>query len=277
MSRHNFAFLYGTVAKNPRITMNEETGDFIVGQCLIYTIRGKRSVEDDELVDYVYDCPVIASKNKDILFKMNQLKENDMVFVKGMISTRDVQKISVCPHCHHTNKRNGVLLYVTPIFLEKVENGVSKEKSQALLKEKCEISNQILVTGNLCGEPEIYKSNKGMQVQYQLALNRKFRVKEDPPEIKTDYPWVKSTGKNAENDALFLKTGATVLVEGYLQTRTFKQTLTCENCGEQYETDEQTLEIGSYSTEYMMGCNTVAEIEEKENQIVDDVLNSLKN
>lgn len=276
MSRHNFAFLYGSITKKPKIYTDDD-GNFTLGQCLLTTIRGKRSLEDDELVDYVYDCPVLVSRNKDIIYKMNELQENDMIFIKGMITTKDIQKISVCPHCHHQNQRNSVLLYITPIFIERVEHGKSKEHCQELLKEKCEISNQVIVTGNLCNEPEIYRSPKGVQVQYQLALNRKFRVKEDPPEIKTDFPWIKSTGKNAENDALFLKTGATVLIDGFVQTRTFKQTLTCENCNEKYDIDEQTLEISPYSTEYMMGCNTISEIEEKEQNTVDNILNDLKN
>ena len=264
MARNNYVFLYGRVTKNPKIITDEE-GNFKRGQCMITTIRGDRSSEDGNLGNFKYDCPIIISQNPELIFKMSTWKENDMVEIKGTISTRDIKRTSTCPHCGHQNTKMGVLLYITPIYCGVVETGITKEKGDELLKEKCEISNECIVAGNLCNDPKFYRQNNGLcQTQYQIALNRKFRVVEDPPEIKTDYPWVKSNGENAVSDCKFLKKGSSVLVNGYIQTREIEQKTVCEECSNEYEWRDQAMEIFSYSTEYLLNCRTSEEIEEIE-------------
>lgn len=274
MARHNFTYLYGRVTKN-KIT-KDDNGNYLIGQTLLTVVRGKRNSEDDKMEDYIFDCPIIVSKNPDILYEMDKWKENDMVIVKGTVSTKDVKKTRICPNCGHKNSRDGVLLYITPIFAQKVSSCSTKELCFELLKKNCEISNQVIVAGNVCNDPESFKGNGPIQTQYQLAVNRKFRVKEDSPEIKTDYPWIKSYGENAKNDMAFINKGGSVLVEGYIQTREFKQTLVCEECGEEFLTDDQTLEITPYSTEYLIGCNSMEDIERMNAEQVEMAENILK-
>ena len=72
----------------------------------------------------------------------------------------------------------------------------------------------------LTREPAKVKSRYAYPItQYQIAIMRKFHVREDPPEIRIDWPWVKSYGDNAVKDAQRLTTGAEVLIDGYLQTK----------------------------------------------------------
>lgn len=275
MARHNFVFLYGKVTKNPKIITDSE-GNFLRGQCMLTTIRGDRSTDDDDLGNFKYDCPIIMTKNPELIFEMAKWHENDMVEVKGTISTRDIKRTTVCPHCGRQNTKMGVLLYITPIYCSAIETGCTNEQCFELLKEKCEISNQCIVAGNLCNDPQFYRHSNGLcQTQYQIALNRKFRVKEDPPETKTDFPWIKSQGENAESDAKFLMKGSSVLVEGFIQTREFPQKTACEECGESYEWKEQAMEIVPYSTEYLLNCRTVEEIEAMEKDEQDQVFASL--
>lgn len=264
MARHNFVFLYGRVTKNPKILVDDE-GNFVKGQCMLTTIRGDRSPDDDEFVNFRRDCPVILTKAPDLIYEMSQWHENDMVEVKGNVSTRDIPRITHCEHCGHQNTKKGVLLYITPIYCSKVESCSSEEECNELLKKKCEISNQCIVAGNLCNDPEFYIHNNGLcQTQYQIALNRKFRVKEDPPEIKTDFPWIKSQGESARLDAQVLMKGSSVLVEGYIQTREIEQRAICEECGQEYKWKDRAMEIVPYSTEYLLNCRSIEEIQEEE-------------
>lgn len=275
MARHNFVFFYGMVTKNPKIIYDEE-GNFVRGQCVITTIRGSRNTEDDKYENYKYDCPILVTKNPELICKMTEWKTFDMVEIKGTVSTRDIKRGSICPNCGHQNIKAGVLCYITPIYVNKIEHGANEEECFNLLKEKCEISNQCIIAGNLCNDPIVYRPESGqMQAQYQIALNRKFRVKEDPPELKTDYPWVKSTGENAESDSKFLMKGSSVLVEGFVQTRNIKQKNVCEECGEEYEYTAQALEIVPYSTEYLLNCRSTEEIESMETAARESAFNDL--
>ena len=58
-------------------------------------------------------------------------------------------------------------------------------------------------------------------------MNRKFRIQTDPPEIKTDYPWVKSYGENAKEDKNRLRVGSEVYIDGCLQARSVQRHAFC--------------------------------------------------
>ena len=275
MARHNYVFLYGRVTKNPKIVTDNE-GNFLRGQCMLTVVRGDRSTDDDLYGDFKYDCPILVSRNPEIILEMSNWKANDMVEVKGNICTRDVKRTTTCPTCGHQNAKMGVLLYINPIYCHAIEKGLTEDECMNLLRQKCEISNQCIIAGNLCNEPQFYRHDNGLcQTQYQIALNRKFRVKEDPPETKTDFPWVKSQGQNAESDAKFLMKGSSVLVEGFIQTRNITQKTVCEECGETYEWPDQAMEIVPYSTEYLLNCRTTEEIEQMEQDSQDEAFNSI--
>lgn len=275
MARHNYVFLYGRVTKNPKVIVDSE-GNFVRGQCILTTIRGDRSTEDNRYGNFKYDCPILVTKDPNIIFEMSKWHENDMVEVKGTISTRDVKRVTTCQKCGHQNSKAGVLLYITPIYCCSVESGCSAEQCFELLKEKCEISNQCIIAGNLCSNPQFYRHDNGLcQTQYQIALNRKFRVKEDPPEVKADFPWIKTCGASAESDAKFLVKGSSVLVEGYIQTRDIVQKTICEECGSDYDWKDSTMEIWPYSTEYLLNCRTAEDIEEMEKSEQSEVFTSL--
>ena len=73
---------------------------------------------------------------------------------------------------------------------------------------------------------------------------------------------MKSYGDIAVNDAMFLQTGSSILIDGYIQTRKFTKKCTCDSCGEVYETNDQAMEIVPYASEYLINCRDVEEIEE---------------
>lgn len=267
MARHNIVNLYAQVLKAPTIVTNEN-GDYEKATALLNVISGKRNAEDTGFNDYTFACPVIITKDKNVISEMATWSENDMVFIKGTIATRDLIKRSRCPHCGFSNEKLGTVGYVNPIHAMLIKHMPDAESCQADLKTHCEISNQISIIGNVCEPPQFYESKNGKacSLQYNIAINRKYRTKEDPATITTDYPRVKSYGSIAVDDAKFLQVGATVFIDGKLSTRKFDKKCTCTNCNEEYLTPDRSIEIVPYAQEYLDGCRAPEEIESIENE-----------
>jgi len=193
-----------------------------------------------------------------------------MVDIRGVLCTQEVKKTTICGECGHKNTTQGNMVYVTPIYICRRENEVSPEDGLEFLKTRSEASNVAMVIGTLCRDPEFYVNEKEkISVQYQLAVNRRYRIKEDPADLKTDYPWVKTHGPQAADDAKCLKTGSVVYINGSLQTRDLTRTTVCENCGNQYTWNESAMEIAPFSTEYLANC-LLPEPTERENDEVEN-------
>ena len=92
MAKHNQVMLYGIVTKIPKIFKNETTGEFVTAYCPITVIRGTRESGSDGISDLRYDAPVIMSGNPKIIEEMSHWEINDMVEIKGVITTRNVIK-----------------------------------------------------------------------------------------------------------------------------------------------------------------------------------------
>ena len=114
--------------------------------------------------------------------------------------------------------------------------------------------NRVFVIGNLTGEPICGELQGGRKIytRYQLAINRKYHPKGGSELYdRTDYPWVYSYQKKAEEDFINLEKGALVFVDGALQSRKYKEQYRCSQCGQEYDVPGKTLEILSYDTEYL--------------------------
>ena len=69
-----------------------------------------------------------------------------------------------------------------------MEQNVTDAQALELLKDSCEISNQAMIDGTLCRDPQSFTSKKGKTTtNYQLAVNRKYFIKDGDPMVKTDY------------------------------------------------------------------------------------------
>lgn len=268
MARHNNASLYGQVLKTPRI-ITDENGKFVRGMCPINVIRGIRDF-GNHINNLKYDCPIIMTGDPEKIAEMATWKLNDMVEVKGTITTKEVNKNTICPQCGHKNSVQGNVVFVNPIYLSARETDLTQEEGLALLKKRVEISNSVTVIGTLCRDVETYTNEKGLTItQYQLAINRKFRLRDDAAENRTDYPWVKSYGDIGEDDSKFLHMGSVVLIDGMIQTREVSRKSVCSECGEEYPWKDNALEIVPYSVEYLQNFITPEEylkLEEEETQ-----------
>lgn len=263
MARHNHVSLLGVVQKKPAIEVDAD-GNYLRGIAFLRVTRGSRSVGDKRLVPK-YDSPCIWTRDPEIVKKMSEWNLGDVVSVKGTVTTKSIMKGSVCSHCNQRNKNEGVLVYINPIHVLTVAHFDSDEDQIKYLQENSEISNEVQVIGTLVRDPKKITPKVGLIVtQYQIALNRKFRIAADPPETKTDFPWVKAYGDNAISDREHLHTGSEIYVDGCIQSRRVNRHSTCAFCGEVYDWQDNAMEIVPFSTEYLTDYYTDEDIAARE-------------
>jgi hypothetical protein len=282
MGKMNIAFLYARISKTPVISKNEDTGEYNYGMVYVDTVRSLRHVEDG--VKFIrHDHPLVMSMEAEILDKMSEWKENDIVYIKGVITTKTIMKSSFCPDClddsgkPYKNQVKGNLVYITPIYVKKAgEYGEDKKAAVEDIVNNREISNQVFVLGTLIRDPKMITTKKGVQItQYPIALNRKFNIRTDDPAIKTDWPIVKTYGENARDDKIFLRYQAEIMVDGFLQARTVQRHCTCGKCGKDYVWADHLMELVPYETEYISGHRTEEEVQAEHQKSIEQVRQSL--
>ena len=271
MPKQNVVFLKGPVIKQG---INNHMDGSSEAVCVLGVIRGFRHVGDDRDQAKI-DRPIIMSRNPELVNKMMSFKKNDIISVKGAIATRTIMKASACPFCKNKNEQEGLAVYIEPIFVEKVGSQEDDNSSLNYLNSVREISNQVFMFGNLTRDPKKVKVKNGPIVtQYPLAVHRKFTIKEDLPSVDVDFPWIKVYGQNAVSDRERLKKGATVFIDGLIQTRSINKKTVCEHCGQRYEWKDRALEVVPYETEYISGYYSEEEVIENEKERKKNILKS---
>ncbi len=82
--------------------------------------------------------------------------------------------------------------------------------------------NRAIIIGNLTRDPELRSLPSGIQVaSFSVATNRVWKDKNGAKQESTDYHNVVVFGRQAETTAQYLKKGASVMVEGRMQTRSW--------------------------------------------------------
>lgn len=82
--------------------------------------------------------------------------------------------------------------------------------------------NKALIIGNLTRDPELRSLPSGIQVTtFSVATNRVWKDKAGARQETADYHNVVVFGRQAETANQYLKKGASVLVEGRMQTRSW--------------------------------------------------------
>lgn len=267
MAKENTVYLYGRVLVPPNIRIDTD-GNYLSGKIILHTVR--RSAASKELLlqgERRWDYIAVLSKHaKLIKDRMADLEEGDMVQVKGTLCTYEKIKQFICPHCGEVTSRDGVIIYVDPIFIKRCEIGVSQEEGYRLIEDSEEISNQVKIMGTLCREPQLYENpkNKQMECDFQIASNRNRHILEDNPEKRTDYPWVKAYGKQAVDYYEALHVNSTVYIDGALQARSVKREFVCEKCGEVFEAVDSAIDIIPYNLEYLKDCSLPGSNSEEE-------------
>jgi single-strand DNA-binding protein len=82
--------------------------------------------------------------------------------------------------------------------------------------------NKVFIIGNLTRDPELKALPSGMTVaSFSVATNRTWKDKNGAKQEAVDYHNVVVFGKQADIAAQYLKKGASVYIEGRLQTRSW--------------------------------------------------------
>ena len=82
--------------------------------------------------------------------------------------------------------------------------------------------NKAIIIGNLTRDPELKSLPSGIQVcTISVATNRVWKDKNGAKQESTDYHNVVVFARQAETAAQFLRKGASVMVEGRMQTRSW--------------------------------------------------------
>lgn len=204
-----------------------------------------------------HDYPLIVVTDKHLIsvIKQKNIQQYDIIEVKGIVATKNVDRRQICPHCNQQILRKGVLDYVYPVYLNKRVSLNTKKDAVPYMLEAAEISNIVRVSGKVCQEVKFYvnENNSVATCNYNIALNRKLYIPTQP-EITADYPWVKSYGEQAEADHKALKLGSLVYIDGYLKTEQAIVKGECPNCGGIVEFPQYANVIRPYAVEYFEGC-----------------------
>ena len=254
MAKENNVRVYGQLVQDPKFMyrQNEEG----ISRCIIYLKVLSRYLNNPRSENLLYDVHVILTRNKEMIATMQQFHAGDMLDVKGVLCTREKTRKYICPVCGNQVIKKGHLTYIYPIHVMRVEVLASEQRALHLLREHIEISNDARFIGYLCNAPEYYSDGDTLKrAQYQIAVGRAYRILEDEADRKTDFPWVKTVGQQAENDAKHLTTGSMVYIRGSVRARDLERKLVCDpengGCGAEFEVVESTMEIAAYSVEYI--------------------------
>lgn len=83
--------------------------------------------------------------------------------------------------------------------------------------------NKAIIYGNLTRDPELKTLPSGMNVcSFGIATNRVYNDRDGKRQEATEYHNIVVFGRQAETSAQYLKKGASALVEGRLQTRSWE-------------------------------------------------------
>ena len=284
MGRENVVFLRGAVAKAPTVIKND-LGEPVYAHVFINVGRDPRNAGDG--IRYMKgDSPQVVTKEAEWIKEIETWDKYDIVNIMGTITTRVVQKTHSCPHCHRKQLKMGQLVYIYPVFAEKICHLDTPEECVQYIVKHREISNRAIVLGTLCHEPKKYKTKQGVDVaQFPMILGRNIRIPTDSPNITTDCPWVISYGENAKQNKLRLIRGSEVLISGCIQTREVMRRAICgqvydekgkpvknedgtpkinpaNGCGEQFSWKDRATEILATRCEYLNGYYTDDDLEE---------------
>lgn len=265
MATHNNVSLLGIVRRNPILQSN---GVETVVSIAVSTIVGLRDDSFRKVTGQISVVSfVVRTAEKEMVDALSTWKENDTVFVQGFIATKDIEKSSICPKCGNVNLRidacrdarsGGNLIYVYPIYAEKIKGYSDIKEALDFLLQRQEIANRASLVGTLVREP-LQGTIKGRDyTRFQIASNRKYcaQTYEEVLE-RTDYPWIYSYGEKAKLNMAALHTDSLVLVDGALQGRYYKEVYQCQNpeCNCIYTEAGTTLEILAYDTEFLEHCD----------------------
>lgn len=236
MARENMVLLIGKLEKQPIVYFTEDFGTYEIKLTLNVLRRNGRT-----------EFPVVSvfglQKEEAAAF-YRKLKRGSFLVVKGMILTTMKPLKIKCGDCGHEKEVSTLQTEIASIGLPIVLQG------NYAAEEFKEVSDVVNLIGRVCNTPNNRSTLGNTSItQYQVAVDRKFHIAER--EDKTDYPWIKSFGQQADEDATRLQKGSIIYVTGAFQTRQTNKSILCDECARQLSYSETVGEIVSNDVEYL--------------------------
>lgn len=241
MARENSFNFFGRLESAPVVLLNEESGTYRVTFTL-ETLRRNGRTDHPMISIYSLD----ESKAKEYV---GRLKPGVFVQVRGMLATKMVGKPVRCEAC-------GEVKNVATLMCEIISFGrpfiIDAEIDPKEISEFANVGN---VIGAVCTGIQRRDGAEGpTAAQFQLAVNRRYRVNELEKGTRTDYPWVKVFGEMADECLKRIKKSSQVYIVGSYQTRDIYRHVKCDKCGGQLVYEERVCEIIPNGIEFLNNC-----------------------
>ena len=241
MARDNSFIFFGKLDNAPIVLFNDESKTYRV-TFTIMTLR-KNGRKDYPRIS-IYGLS--EEKAKQYVAK---LKPDSFVQVRGMVTTKLIKKSVKCEKCGQIcmvdTLQSEVISYGNPLVLQENIDPA----------DIAEFANNGTLIGAVCMDVRRMDRITGKSVaQFQIAVNRRYRVDEQGAEKRTDYPWVKVFGNVADECLKRLHKGSQVYINGPFQTRDINRHAKCEHCGEPIIFAERVGEIAPMGVEFLNEC-----------------------
>lgn len=221
----------------------------------------------------MFDEVVVMTQNPDMIqFIHENVKANDVVYIKGVMCTAEVKRTFTCGGCGETFQEKGVSCYVHPINIYVCKKELTEKEGNMLIQKNSEVSNEVIMDGVVCTDIR-YLPDKHY-AYYKIAVKRSYHVLEDPPERRIDYPVVNSYFEQADTDAKCLRKGSRINVKGAIRVRAISRNVPCPCCGTEAEAKYTVLEVVASNISYTANWEA-PEPEEDTSVVVEDNIDTI--
>lgn len=244
----NDVILVGRIYERPQFYYRK--GDASPYKCILRIetiVRYANSMNRDNIVT---DVVPLRTESTEMIQKINDtaLEMNDIVIIKGVISTGDIMRKIICCDCGEEFTDLGVVCFVHPTFFKRLYTNLTEADSRRELMEFSEMSNDVKASGKVCSD--VTYSEEYHNASYKLSVKRSYRIKEDPPEKKRDYPAVITYSKQADEDSKRVHIGTKMVVKGSLRVREIEKHVHCPECSALNVLNYAVSELAASNIEY---------------------------
>lgn len=177
-----------------------------------------------------------------------ELTKGKMVIIEGLIKTDSKEVIVDCPKCarRYKGKQVNTTIAAQKMFI------VDARTEESYI-------NKVMLLGTVCKELEF----KYIESTYSKVANMKYQIAVNGKEVNvSNYPWISTFAKQAEEDKKRIQVGSQVMVEGELITRYINKEYSCE-CGQVIKSSYGQTEVSGTAVEYLNNCK----FDEEENKL----------
>lgn len=270
----------GLVAEIPEVKYDKENNP-VIAAVEVVIIHGERDYGDNVMQKDVHVRDIshygtgsvwVVTNDPVQIEIIRKCQPYDLVMFKGCLRIKDIKKRTYCPNCRQEHIYRSRKTSIYPIYFERikavaeafgvksfatqnvpesVENEIRRAAFQEL-RNRIEISNTIHLIGVVCEEPLIYKSVDGkIMMTFPFAVKRKYFIPEDDMKIDVDFPYIKLYGNKAKEQAGRINQRNLLMIDGFVNTRTFNRKHTCEACSEQFLSRDYATDVVAYSVEFL--------------------------